>query len=134
MGAASYATVADYEARYGEVDDTERVSTLLSDATAFVDAQAGFRFDPSDRVQQANLVRVVCAVVYRSMSAGDLAGVSSYSQGAVGYTASVSVYNPSGDFYLTKAEKQALGIRGSVVGTIPAAIHAPCGEVAWPCV
>ena len=38
------------------------------------------------------------------------------SQGAGGYTASVGVYNPSGDFYLTKQEKRLLGIGGGRVG------------------
>ena len=115
-----FATVKDYEERYGDVDDPEQVETLLGDATAFIAAQPGFRPLPSDEdgydLQQANLVRVTCAVVHRSLSAGDFAGLSSYSEGGVGYTASVSVSNPAGDFYLTKAEKQALGIGGGRVG------------------
>lgn len=131
-----FANVADYEARYGEVDDREQVETLLGDASAFIAAQPGFRLlgpdDDGYDLQQSNLVRVTCAVVHRSLSAGDLAGLSSYSEGGVGYTASVNVYNPSGDYYLTSAEKRALGIHGSTVGTIGAAIHAPCGEVVWP--
>lgn len=127
-----FATVEDYEARYGEVEDRDRVETLLGDATSFIEAQPGFRYDAGDFTQAANLTRICCAVVYRSLAAGDLAGLSSYSQGGVGYTASVNVYNPSGDYYLTSAEKRALGIHGSTVGTIGAAIHAPCGEVVWP--
>lgn len=127
-----FATVDDYEARYGEVDDQGRLAALLGDATAFIDSYPGFTFRGDDMLQAANLVRVTCAVVHRSLSAGDLAGFNSYSEGGVGYTASVNVYNPSGDYYLTKAEKQALGIHGSTVGTIGAAIHAPCGEVVWP--
>lgn len=133
----AFATITDYESRYGEFDDSERLETLLGDASAYIAAQPGFLLLTEDderyALQQANLVRVTCSVVHRSLLSGDLAGLNSYSEGGVGYTASVNVYNPSGDFYLTKAEKQALGIHGSMVGTIPAAIHAPCGEVVWPC-
>lgn len=132
MAVDSFATVQDYEDRYGEVEDEGRVETMLSDASAFIASQPGFAADPSDEVQAANLVRITCSIVYRSLSSGDLAGLSQYSEGGVGYTASVSVYNPTGDFYLTKAEKRALGICGSSVGTIGAAIHDPCGEVFWP--
>lgn len=112
-----FATVDDYQARYGEMDDAKRLALLLDDATAFISSQPGFARDPDDSTQAANLVRVACAVVHRSLSAGDLAGIQSYSEGAVGYTASVTPYNPSGDFYLTKAERRSLGISGGRVGT-----------------
>lgn len=111
-----FATVYDYIARYGDVDDEGRVATLLGDATAFVLAQ-GVEVDEGDETQEANLLRVTCAVVHRALSAGDLAGISSYSEGAVGYTASVSLANPSEDFYITAAEKAALGIGAGRVGT-----------------
>lgn len=112
----AFATVDDYQGRYGEVDDAKRLAILLDDATAFISSQPGFARDPDDLTQAANLVRVTCAVVHRSLSAGNLAGIQSYSEGAVGYTASVTPYNPSGDFYLTKAERRSLGISGGRVG------------------
>lgn len=112
----AFATVDDYQGRYGEVDDAKRLALLLDDATAFIASQPGFTRNPDDSTQAANLVRVTCAVVHRSLSAGDLAGIQSYSEGAVGYTASVTPYNPSGDFYLTKAERRSLGISGGRVG------------------
>lgn len=115
-----FACVEDYEARYGEVEDAARMETLLDDASAFIAAQPGFRpLGPDDcgsDLQQLNLVRVTCSVVHRSLSAGDLAGLSSYSEGGVGYTASVNVYNPGEDFYLTKAERRALGIGVGRIG------------------
>lgn len=115
-----FATVEDYEARYGEVEDQQQVETLLGDASAFIAAQPGFRLLAPDEdgydLQQDNLVRVTCAVVHRSLSAGDFAGLSSVSQGAGGYTATVNVYNPGEDFYLTKAEKRTLGIGGGRIG------------------
>ena len=115
-----FATVDDYTDRYGEVEDQQQVKTMLGDASAFIAAQPGFRLlgpdDDGYDLQRANLVRVTCAVVHRSLSAGDFAGLSSVSQGAGGYTATVNVYNPGEDFYLTKAEKRTLGIGGGRIG------------------
>lgn len=113
-----FATVEDYEARYGEVEDAARVSALLSDASLFLASQRGLSIDPDDATQAALLTAVTCAMVHRSMMAGSYAGLSSVSQGAGGYTASVGVYNPSGDFYLTKGEKRALGIGGARIGSV----------------
>ena len=111
-----FATVEDYEARYGEVDDENRISTLLSDASAFIASQPGFAVRDGDDLQAAALTVVTCSLVYRKVTAGDYAGLSSVSQGGGGYTASVSVYNPSGDFFLTKQERRTLGIGGGRVG------------------
>ena len=44
------------------------------------------------------------------------AGLSNVSQGAGGYTASVSVYNPGGGFRLYAEERRMLGIGGGRVG------------------
>lgn len=128
-----FATVDDYEARYGDVEDADHISVLLADASAFVASQPGLVMLDADApgydLQQANLTRVTCAVVHRSLSAGDLAGLSSYSQGAVGYTASVSVANPGEDFYLTKADKTALGLGSGRIGqTWPYSVPRPEGE------
>lgn len=112
----AFANAYDYTLRYGPADGCADLATLLSDATAFIASQPGFVRDPDDSTQAANLVRITCAVVHRSLSAGSLAGIQSYSEGAVGYTASVTPYNPSGDFYLTKAERKSLGISGGRVG------------------
>ena len=113
-----FATVADYEARYGEVEDKKRLEALLADASLFLASQRGLVIDPDDGTQAALLTAVTCAMVHRSMMAGSYAGLSSISQGAGGYTASVGVYNPSGDFYLTKGERRALGIGGARIGSV----------------
>ena len=112
----AFAAVDDYEARYGDVEDQEQVEVMLADASAFIASMPGFRYREGDELQAANLVRITCAVVYRSLSAGDLAGLQSYSQTAVDYSASVTPYNPSGDYYLTSAEKAVLGIGRCRVG------------------
>ena len=128
-----FATVEDYEARYGEVEDRDRVETLLGDATAFIAGYPGFKLlGPGDAgydMQWANPVRVACAVVYRSQSAGDLAGFTDYSETGVGYSANVKLSNPSGDFYLTKQEERALRIGGGRVGmTDPYGLDAEVGD------
>ena len=117
-----FATVDDYEARYGVVEDEKRLETLLSDASLFLASQRGLAIDPDDGTQAALLTAVTCAMVHRSMMAGSYAGLSNVSQGAGGYTVSVGVYNPSGDFYLTKGERQALGIGGARIGSVAPAI------------
>ena len=117
-----FATVADYEARYGEVEDEARVSALLQDATNIIASQPGFCDKNRDETWWGVLETVACAMVHRSMMAGSYAGLSNVSQGAGGYTASVAVYNPGGDLYLTRNERRALGIGGARIGSVAPAI------------
>ena len=117
-----FATVDDYEARYGDVEDPDRITVLLGDASAFIAAQPGFTMNPDSEVQALALTVVTCSLVHRSQSAGAWAGLSNVSQGGDGYTASATVYNPSGDFYLTKQEKRLLGIGGARVGFVAPSI------------
>lgn len=111
-----FATVEDYEARYGGVDDEARVSALLQDATNIIASQPGFAMREGDDTWLGVLESVTCAMVHRSMMSGAYAGLSNVSQGAGGYTASVAVYNPGGDLYLTRNEKRALGIGCGRIG------------------
>ena len=117
-----FATVEDYEARYGKVEDGERIDVLLRDASNIIASQPGFSTCDRDETWWGVLETVTCAVVHRSMMAGTYAGLSNVSQGAGGYTASVSVYNPGGDLYLTRNEKRALGIGGARIGSVAPAI------------
>ena len=111
-----FATIEDYEARYGEAEDPDRISVLLGDASAFIESQPGFVLNPDSEVQALALTIVTCSLVHRSLSAGAWAGLSNVSQGGDGYTASATVYNPSGDFYLTKQEKRLLGVGTGRIG------------------
>ena len=127
-----FATVEDYEARYGEVEDEARVTALLQDATNIIASQPGFCDKNRDETWWGVLETVACAMVHRSMMAGSYAGLSNVSQGAGGYTASVAVYNPGGDLYLTRNEKRALGIGGARIGSVAPAINGWYGSNA-PC-
>ena len=111
-----FATVDDYESRYGEVDDPDRVAVMLGDASLYIASQPGFALKEDDEIQASMLTAVTCAVVHRSLSSSAYAGFSSVSQGGDGYTASASIYNPGGDYYLTKQERRMLGIGGGRVG------------------
>lgn len=118
-----FATVEDYEARYGEVEDEARVSALLQDATNIIASQPGFCDKDRDETWWGVLETVTCAVLHRSLSSGTYAGFSNVSQGAGGYTESVAIYNPGGDMFLTRNEKKALGIGGARIGSVAPAIN-----------
>lgn len=113
----SFASVADYEAKYGSVDDAAILRAWLDDATAYLTALLGSSYDPDD-AGQAALLRTVCRDMAHRAFAGAAPGygVSSYAQGANGFTESLSFANAMGDLYLTKAEKALLGIGAQQVG------------------
>ena len=120
-----FATAEDYEARYGGVEDEKRLETALSDASVYISAEmarAGVAVDPNDEAQAAALAYVTCLLVNRVERSGMYAGLSNVSQGAGGYTASVSVYNPGGGFRLYAEERRMLGIGGTRIGSVAPAI------------
>lgn len=127
----AYATIEDYEARFGVASDPERVETRLADASVMI---ASMAHDVS-KIDADVLRMVACNVVHRSMSTGaetDVgAGVpfTQMSQTAGVYSVSYSVSNPYGDLYLTKAEQKMLGIGKVRMGSADAWVHDPC-EVA----
>ena len=120
-----FATVDDYIERYGEVGDENRLAAALSDASAYIAAEmrrSGVAIDPEDEEQAQALAYVACLLVNRVERSGAYAGLSSVSQGAGGYTASVSVYNPGGGFRLYAEERRMLGIGGARIGSVAPAI------------
>ena len=120
----AYATISDLEARYGEVDAelTDRAQALLEDAATILDARVVV--DISDQQQRERLCLVSCAMVNRALqaAASDVYGVSNTSYTMGPFTQSATFANPSGDLYLTKGERDLLGIGGSVIGSIRARV------------
>lgn len=120
----AYASYEDVEARWRPLSasEQERATVLLGDAAAILDS---FVKVDEDDDEQAELLKVVsCNMVIRAMSAAlDTFGVTQSSMTAGPYTQSWSYANPSGDLYLTKAEKRLLGIASGYIGSIPAAVH-----------
>lgn len=117
----AYADVSDLEARWRELteDEQTRAAVLLDDASAML--AAAVVVDDEDEHQAALLKIVVCNMVQRAMSTAsddgvDLYGVTQQSMTAVGFTRQFSYSNPTGDLYITKAEKQMLGISGTGKG------------------
>ncbi len=104
----SYADVSELEARWRPLtqEEQERASVLLCDASAMLDALVGDREVPTHI-----LCMVACGMVQRAMSANaDAFGLTQQTMTAGPYSQSWSYSNPSGDFYLTKAERQMLGL------------------------
>lgn len=117
-----FATVTDLEARWRALTGTERTQaeTLLADASAFVavELQRAGR-SPTDPLVAPLLVGVVCAMVKRSMQASQTAaGVTQYTQSATPYSESFTYANPTGELFMTRAEKKLLGIGGQRIRSL----------------
>ena len=118
----AYATIDDLEARYGEVatELRDRAAALLEDAATIIESRVAV--DISDQRQMRRLALVSCAMVNRALQAAesDAYGVSNASYTMGPFTQSATFANPSGDLYLTKGERDLLGIGGSAIGSIRA--------------
>lgn len=117
-----FASVAQYEARYGEADDEAALTEVLMDATREISAElrrAGIDFiDPSPEFADS-LMQACRSMAYRAIGSGDSpvpAGATQYSQGAGGYTESYTLGNPYGEVYMSKAERRLLGIDRARIG------------------
>ena len=112
----AYATVDDLEARWRTLTSPEeraRAGILLDDAAVRLDVAC----PPSDLPTEAELAArkiVSCEMVKRAMAAADTGGigVTSIQQGAGPFQATTQFANPTGDLYLTKADKSLLGCGG----------------------
>ena len=114
-----YASVEEYEARYGKVDDDKLLVELLMDATRLVASELRLAGLPTDGEKAADR-----AVAFRAMTQetqSDIpVGATQYSQGNGTYSESFSMGNPYRDIYLTKAERRMLGIgRGRILFVEP---------------
>lgn len=113
----AYATVAELEARYGELTDErqEQAAVLLDDAAVIIDSMTTIG---ESRATAAKVVS--CAMVNRALSAceSDMYGITQQTMTAGSYSQSMSYTNPSGDLYMTGTEKAMLGISGGYIGSI----------------
>ena len=112
----AFATMEDYTARYGKPADSGRATALLDDASALLlSAYEGFWGEDYVAGEHAAFDRaapaVCCLLVNRVLSApAAMAGATQYSQGAGGYTASVTYGSALGEMYLGKADLKRLGL------------------------
>lgn len=106
-----FATVEELKTRWPDfpIGGEAQAEALLADASQFMVDVIPSTAD----VSPATRSRIVCSVVRRAMQAegSDFAGLESAQQGAGPFQATFKPLNPSGDFYLTRNEKLALGWR-----------------------
>lgn len=101
-----FASSDDLKARWPDLSDTEVAGTLLSDASQLIrDTCPGWA-----HASAATLTAIACAMVKRAMIAGsDNAGLTSTQETTGPFSQTWNFSNPTGDLYLTRAEKQRLG-------------------------
>src|SRR5690625_4331460 len=104
-----FATVEELKARWPDMPAgaEEHAEVLLEDASQFI-----LDVCPSASTVSANTRRrIVCAVVRRSIEAQAApgAGMAQFQATTGPFTNSFTPTNPHGDFYLTRAERKALG-------------------------
>ncbi len=122
----SFATITDYENRYGEVaeSDKTRTETILQDASDILlgtyEEYYGVPYKEGDHpIFDNSACAVVCAVARRSLSVpAGFEGANQFSQTAGPYNASITFSNPTGDMYLTKTDMKRLGLSGQAIATI----------------
>lgn len=132
----SFATITDYENRYGEVaeSDKTRTETILQDASdmllATYEENYGVPYEEGAHpVFDKSACAVACAVAHRSLSVpAGFEGASQFSRTAGSYNASITFSNPTGDLYLSKTDLKRLGLSGQMIGTIMPIINKPGDE------
>lgn len=119
----AYATVADLESRWRTLssDEKTRAAVLIDDAAVRLDAMCA----PSEPItgQEAAARKIVsCEMVKRAMATPggiDNIGVTQFSETTGPFTDQRTFANPTGDLYLTKADKALLGCGRQVAFTVP---------------
>lgn len=130
----AYATVEDLIAGWRTLSSDEEAAamTLLDRASALLTTlmqRHNITIDPDNETQRLNLCSVCCAMVKRSMTSIDAANVSSMSQTVGSVSTQVTYSNPEGSLYLTKFDKELLGIIGKGgYRQLRAAIRTPDGS------
>jgi len=119
----AYAGVGDLEARWRTLSEAEagRAEVLLEDAAVRLDAVCPPSLDPTDTELAVRLI-VSCEMVKRALLSSGVAGgagATSVQQGAGPYQETVQYANPTGDLYLTKADKALLGCGSQEAFTVP---------------
>lgn len=119
----AYATVADLEDRWRTLtsDEQSRAGVLLGDAAVRLDVLCPPSAPPTAAELAARMI-VSCEMVKRAMATpGGVAGigVTSVQAGAGPFQETQQFANPTGDLYLTKADKSLLGCGSQVAYTFP---------------
>ncbi|MFD6093979.1 Gp19/Gp15/Gp42 family protein [Oerskovia sp. NPDC060338] len=131
----AYATVEQLLLRWPGLpaESHQRAQTLLEDAAVHLDAEKVPVVGDGGDVTDLPARRMIsCAMVERAMKAdGSRAGVTQGSQTFGPFAESVTYANPTGDLYLTKAERKLLGVGKQQAFTISMAPEAPADPLWW---
>ena len=129
MALIVFATITDINARRATPltgDAATMAETKAGDASSIIQSElksAGInwraRWDKGETYAQL-LTSTTCAMVDRAIIS-ILPGVKSRQQSAGPYSFTDTMANPTGDLYLTSAERKALGIGRGRIGCIPPA-------------
>lgn len=117
---AAYAKVSDLIARWRDLKEAEvaRAEILLADAATTI-RKEGFSEENPDEDTLEMLKIISCEMVKRAMLASVDQPAATQSSMTVGpFSGSLTYTNPTGDLYLTKAEKRRLGISGPRIGFV----------------
>ena len=131
-----YATVEDVQGRMSTtMSESEQAvcENLLEDAAAIIDT---FAPDADADAKKYVSVRMVIRSLDTSSDGGFPIGTTQSSQSALGYSASFSLSNGSGygELYLSKLEKQMLGIISNKIGSrspVERITEIECAEPRW---
>ena len=111
-----FATVGQYEARYGDVDDQDILQEILMEATREIFAardRAGIDYQEPNETYSDRLMQACRSMAFRAMGQADAElpyGVTQFSEGAGDFSSSLSFRNPYGEVYISKAERHLLGL------------------------
>lgn len=131
-----WASLEDLKARWPDMPAgaDAHATVLIEDASQFILDTIPSAAEASESTRR----RVVCSVVRRAMEASSagMAGAASYQATTGPFNTSITPVNPSGDFYLTKAEKKALGhgtqkAFGVQVAGFGSSVHLPWCNLAF---
>lgn len=112
-----FASVGDYQARYG-FPDGSNLAEVLMDATREIAAEleaAGINYSNPTEAYSGRLMQVCRSMAHRAVGDGgddhDIPfGAKQVSEGAGSFTWSSTLGNPYGDMFITKAERKMLGL------------------------
>nr|WP_314638666.1 Gp19/Gp15/Gp42 family protein [uncultured Olsenella sp.] len=116
-----FATPDDYEQRYGMPGDVGLLAAILEDAENTVlsayESHWGLAYEKGDHPDFDRSAKSVCCLLANQVLSAPTtaAGATQYSQGAGGYTASVTYANGLGRMFLGRSELKSLGLDGQVV-------------------
>ncbi len=118
----AFASIEELEQRWRTLDTAERTraKTLLEDASQMLlDEDTRGVLSPLTE-PTLTLKRVVCAMVMRAMASGIAEGppVTQASNAMGPFNEARTFANPTGDLYLTKAERRSLRFTGQRAGGV----------------